>query len=199
MDPQSDAYPASFTFDPPEKVANWRPLVHWLLAIPHYVVLYALQMLGGVVALIAWFAIVFTGKLPEAFANIEAMWLRYQQRVYTYSTFMREEYPPFAFDMSPTDDGADPRVSVNVQPELDDRNRLTVAFRFILVIPQLIVLALLGIAVAVVVLIAFFAVLFTGKWPEGMRDFVINVQRWYVRVQAYSLLLVDEYPPFAFV
>jgi hypothetical protein len=180
-------------------VANWRPLVAWLLAIPHYVVLYALGALGQVVAVISWFAIVFTGKLPEAFANIECMWIRYEQRVYTYSLWMREEYPPFAFAMTPTDDGADPRVTVNLQPELEDRNRVTVAFRFILVIPQLIVLALLGIAVGVVAIIAFFAVLFTGTWPPGMRDFVVNVYRWSVRVQAYMLLLTDEYPPFQFV
>ena len=81
-------------------------------------------------------------------------------------------------------------------PELTDRNRVTVGFRLILVIPHVIVLVLLGIAAAVVVLIAFFAVLFTGRWPEGLREFVLNVQRWYLRVQTYFLLLTDEYPPF---
>jgi hypothetical protein len=50
-----------------------------------------------------------------------------------------------------------------------------------------------------VLLIALFAVLFTGRWPEGMRDFVLNVYRWYLRVSNYFLLLTDEYPPFAFV
>ena len=59
------SYPATFTFDPPEKVANWRPLVNWLLAIPHYIVLYVLQIVSRVVGVISWFAIVFTGKLPE--------------------------------------------------------------------------------------------------------------------------------------
>ena len=77
-------------------------------------------------------------------------------------------------------------------------NRLTVAFRIILVIPQVIVLLFLGIAASFVVLIALFAVLFTGRWPEGMRSFVLNVLRWYLRVSTYFLLLTDEYPPFAF-
>ena len=74
---------------------------------------------------------------------------------------------------------------------------MTVAFRIILVIPQVIVLAVLGIAAGVALLIAFFAVLFTGRWPDGLRAFVVKVLRWNLRVQAYFLLLVDGYPPFA--
>src|SRR4051794_18734850 len=101
MESSSSAYPASFTIDAPEKVANWRPLANWLLAIPHFIVLYALRVLGQAVGVISWFAIVFTGELPEALANIQAMWMRYEQRVYTYALFMREEYPPFAFGMTP--------------------------------------------------------------------------------------------------
>jgi hypothetical protein len=196
VEPSNGGYPATFTFDPPEKVANWRPLVNWLLAIPHYAVLYALRILGEVIAVISWFAIVFTGKLPESFANIQSMWMRYELRVYPFAAFMREEYPPFAFTMSPSDHGEDARSTVEFRPELIDRNRLTVGFRLILVIPHVIVLVLLGIAAAVVALIGFFAVLFTGRWPTGLRDFVLNVYRWYLRVQTYFLLLTDEYPPF---
>jgi hypothetical protein len=196
MQPSSASYPATFTFDPPEKVANWRPLVNWLLAIPHFAVLYGLRVLGQVVAVISWFAIVFTGQLPESFANLQSMWMRYEIRTYTFALFMREEYPPFGFAMTPTDGGEDGRIAVNFQPELTDRNRVTVGFRIILVIPHLIALALLGFASAVLTIIAFFAVLFTGRWPTGMRDFVVNVERYYVRVQTYFLMLTDEYPPF---
>jgi hypothetical protein len=199
MEPSSSAYPASFTLDPPEKVANWRPLVNWILAIPHLFILGALRAVSEVIAIISWFAILFTGKMPDSLANFMIMWMRYEQRVYTFTAFLREEYPPFAFGMTPADDGADPRTKVDVQPQLDDRNRVTVAFRLILAIPQLIVIGVLGFAAAVVIIIGFFAVLFTGKWPTGMRDFVVNVVRWYVRVESYVLLLNDEYPPFAFV
>ncbi len=155
------AYPATFTFDPPEKIANWRPLVAWLLAIPHFVVLYGLNLVSEVVA------------------------------------FLREEYPPFAFSTTPADPGDDPRARVDIMPQLTDRNRLTVAFRLILVIPQFIVIGVLGFVAFVVVVIAFFAVLFTGKWPVGLRDFVLGVMRWNLRVQAYFLMLNDVYPPFA--
>ena len=191
------AYPATLSFDPPEKIANWRPLVQWLLAIPHLIILNVLGTVSRVVSVICWFAIVFTGNLPEGLATFQAMYLRYMLRTYTYVGFLREEYPPFSFTTATSDPGDDPRVRVDVQPQLTDRNRLTVFFRIILVIPQVIVLAVLTIASAVATLIAAFAVLFTGQWPTGMRDFVIKVDRWSLRVQAYFLLLTDAYPPFA--
>ena len=193
----SSSYPATFSFDPPDRVANWRPLVNWLLAIPHFVVLYGLQILSRAVGVISWFVVVFTGKLPDGLANVQVMYLRYQLRTYTFAGFMREEYPPFGFDTVAGDPGGDPRVRVDVQPQLADRNRLTAFFRIILVIPHVIVLAVLVIASFVVTVIAFFAVLFTGRWPVGMRDFVLNVWRWGLRVEAYFLLLTDTYPPFA--
>jgi hypothetical protein len=196
MQEMNPSYPATFSFDAPDKVANWRPLVNWLLVIPHFVILYGLRILSQVVGIISWFVILFTGELPENFANIQAMYLRYELRTYTFFLFMREEYPPFAFGMVATDTGEDPRVRVEFRPQLADRNRLTVGFRFLLVIPQVLVLALLEIVSAVVTLIAFFVVLFTGRWPEGMRTFVLNIVRWYLRVETYYLLLTDDYPPF---
>ena len=192
----SPSFPATFSFDPPERIANWRPLVNWLLAIPHIAILYVLQTVSQVVGVISWFAIVFTGKLPDGLANVQAMYLRYMLRTYTYIGFLREEYPPFTLATATSDPGDDPRVRVDVQPQLTDRNRLTAFFRIILVIPQVIVLVVLTFAAGVVTLIAAFAVLFTGRWPTGMRDFVLNVCRWGLRVQAYFLLLTDTYPPF---
>ena len=195
--PASSSYPASFTFDPPERVANWRPLVNWILAIPHFVILYGLRVLAQVVSVVSWFVILFTGAMPESFANLQVMFLRYETRIYIYACFMREEYPPFAFTTTPLDEGEDPRVRVDFHPELTDRNRLTVGFRLILAIPQFVVLALLGIVAWVVLVVAFFVVLFTGRWSEAARNLVINIMRWFLRVEAYILLLTDEYPPFS--
>jgi hypothetical protein len=196
--PQPSSYPATFTFVPPEKVANWRAIVNFILAIPQFLLLSALRTLVETAAFIAWFAIVFTGTMPKGLADVECMIVRYQLRVFPFASFMRTEYPPFAFNATPVDDGADPSTRVEFLPTLTDRNRLTVGFRLILVIPHLLVLAALFIAAFVVTVIAFFAVLFTGRWPDGMRRFVLSVARWYVRVDAYLLLLTDEYPPFAF-
>jgi hypothetical protein len=197
MQANSASYPATFTLDPPEKVANWRPLVNWFLAIPHLLVLSALNSVSEIIGIVSWFIILFTGELPEALANFQVMIIRYSVRTYVFAGFLKEEYPPFTFAMTPPDPGDDPRVHVDLAPQLVNRNRLTVAFRIILVIPQFIVLALLGLAAFVAAVIAFFAVLFTGRWPDGLRDFVVKVIRWSVRVQAYFTLLTDEYPPFA--
>ncbi len=197
MQPTPGPYPATLTFDPPEKIANWRPIVQWLLAIPHFIVLYVLRFVAEIVAIVSWFIVLFTGKLPEGIANLQAMYLRYQGRTYTYAGFMREEYPPFGFTTVATDPGEDPRIRVDIRPELENRNRLTVGFRIILAIPQLIVLSLLFIAAFVVYVIGFFAVLFTGRWPEGLRGFNLNVIRYQLRVESYLFLLTDAYPPFA--
>jgi Domain of unknown function (DUF4389) len=197
METTESAYPARFTFDPTERIANWRPLVQWLLAIPHLAIVYVLGSVAELLAIISWFAVLFTGRLPAGLANFQAMYLRYYLRTATYAGFLRDEYPPFGFTTTPADPGDDPRVGVDLVPELEGRNRLTTGFRWILAIPQLIVLALLAIALFVVGVIAFFAVLFTGRWPTGLRDFALGVGRWWLRVQAYVPLLTDRYPPFS--
>jgi hypothetical protein len=197
MEFASSAYPATLTVESPEKIANWRPLVQWFLAIPHYVVLYALGIVSEVVAVIAWFAILFTGKLPEGLAGVQALYLRYTNRTMAYAGFLIEDYPPFAFGTTSADPGDYPRVRTDVVPALEDRNRVTTFFRIILVIPHIVVLGLLGIVAWVAWIIALFAVLFTGSWPDGLRTFVLGYLRWSLRVNAYFLLLTDEYPPFS--
>ena len=195
MEP-STAYPVSFTFDPPEHIARWRPLVSWLLAIPHFFVLYFVQLIASLCVMVAWFVILFTGKLPEGLARFPVMLLRYQTRVTTYSLFLQEEYPPFEFPSEGTDVGDYPRVLVEADAALTDRNRVTTFFRPFLLIPHIIAIMFLGIAAGFVIFIAWFAVLFTGKWPDGLRDFLLGYFRWTTRLNGYALLLTDEYPPF---
>jgi Domain of unknown function (DUF4389) len=86
---------------------------------------------------------------------------------------------------------------VDIRPALANRNRLTVGFRLILAIPHAVVLIILWIASLVVFIIGFFAVLFTGRWPEGLQNFVVNVMRYQLRFETYLSLLVDVYSPFA--
>ena len=189
-------YPADFELDAPDEIANWRPLVHWLLGIPHLLIANVLGNLAGVIALISWFAVVFTGRLPEGLANLQCLVIRYQSRTYSYVLWLREPYPPFDFSVTSADPGGDP-VRVDLRPQLEDRNRVTVGFRFILAIPIVLFFAVVALAAMVVSLIGFFAVLFTGRWPESMRHFLIGTLRLGVRVGAYMYLLVDEYPPFS--
>jgi hypothetical protein len=191
-------YPATFRFDSPEKVANWRPVVNWLLAIPHFLILSPLRTLSQFCAVISWVAILFTGRIPAGLADAQSMYLRYTLRTWSFAGFLREEYPPFSFSPTPRDPGDDPRALVAVEPDLGERNRVTAFFRIILAIPHLLLVILLQVALLVVAIIGFFAVLFTGRWPVALREFALGVARWWLRVQAYVLLLTDEYPPFAF-
>jgi uncharacterized protein DUF4389 len=149
-----------------------------------------LGAVAGVVAFIAWFAILFTGHYPEGLWNLVAFYLRWRVRAMAYIALLRDEYPPFG-------DGEYPASLEMRRPE-GPRNRLTVFFRLLLAIPHLIAISILGVAWCVVTIIAWFAILFTGRYPSGMFDFSVGVLRWSTRVEAYLLLLQDEYPPFAF-
>lgn len=189
------SYPAVFEVQTPEKIARWRPFFAWILAIPHFVVLYALQLLSSVVGLISWFVILFTGKLPEGLAGIQVMVLRYQERASVYAGFLHEDYPPFEFSTDNRDPGNTP-VTVDLYPALENRNRLTVGLRFIWVIPAMLWLMIVGIGAMFVFFVGWFAVIILGRWPEGMRGFIVKAIRLGVQVSAYAMLLTDEYPPF---
>ncbi|MCP3975187.1 MAG: DUF4389 domain-containing protein [bacterium] len=190
------SYPAAFDVETPDRMANWRPLVQWLMALPHVLVMYVLGIVGFVVAVVSWFSIVFTGKLSESLAATQSMVLRYSMRTTAFAGFLHEEFPPFDFTSSTSEPGGTP-VTVDFTPALENRNRLTVALRIFWLIPAAIFGAIVLFVAEILWFLAFFAVLFTGSWPEGLRDFVVKALRINVRVNAYGALLTDEYPPFA--
>jgi hypothetical protein len=191
----TSAYPVQLDLESPLEVARWRPLVHWLLAIPHFIVVQILGYVQFVLAVIAWFAILFTGAIPRGLFDFMAMILRYQWRTNSYAFFMREKYPPFAFDAQNLDPGDDPaRVSVEYPERL---SRGLIFVKWLLVIPHAIALFFVFIAGFFAIIAGFFAVLFTGKWPEGLRNFLIGATRWSMRVSAYFFLMTDVYPPFS--
>jgi roadblock/LC7 domain-containing protein len=188
------SYPVSLALESPLEVHRWRPLVNWLLAIPQFIVLAVLGIVSEILWIVSFFTVLFTKNIPDGIYNFQVMYLRYYWRVLSFAYFMRNDYPPFEFDMTTQDASGDPAtLSVERPAEL---NRWMPLIKWLLVIPHFIVLMFIFIGVAMVHLIAFFAVIFTGKWPEGMRTFVINAMRWSMRVNAYFFLLVDPYPPF---
>lgn len=193
---QPTRYPVDLQLDAPLEMARWRPLVNWLLDLPHLVVANALGNVANALAVVSWFIIVFTGRLPDGIARFQCMVLRYEARAYSYLIFLREPYPAFEFEMTTMSGGGDP-LRVDTAPQLENRNRLTVGLRLIWIIPILIFTALVAIATVLAVVVAGFAVLFSGRWPQGLRRFVINSSRLIQRVSAYSRLLVDVYPPFS--
>jgi hypothetical protein len=188
-------YPITVDVAGPAQIERWRPLVQWLLAIPHLVWLGLYGIVAGVVSVIAWVATLVTGQVPEGLANILTTYLRYSWRVTSFYFGLRITYPAFSTPSGYADPGDDPAV-LNLVPPAGLQSRLTVFFRGILVIPQLIVLYVVGIGFSVVALIAWFAVLFTGQYPEGLRSFAVRYFRWQYRVLGYEYLLTDVYPPF---
>jgi hypothetical protein len=157
--------------------------------------LWVLTIALQVLAIISWFAILITGRLPEGWGDFMVGVLRYQWRILAYLYAWTEEYPSFTPPTGYPDPGDFPAVLASVPAS--ERSRLTVLFRIFMVIPQYIVLYLVGIAAGVLLLIAWFVVLFTGRWPEGMRRFCIGYYRWSIRLQAYFFLITDVYPPFS--
>jgi hypothetical protein len=151
---------------------------------------------GGVIgavaiiaAFIAWFAIVFTGRHPEGLWDLAAFYLRWRVRAMAYVSLLRDEYPPFG-------DGAYPAELIMRRPSAK-RDRVSVVFRLILAIPQLVVLWAVSVAWVITTIVAWFAILFTGSYPTTLYEFGVGALRWNIRVEAYLLLLHDEYPPFS--
>ena len=177
------------------RVERWRPLVNWLLVIPHWIWLALLGLGAEFVALLSWFAILFTGRLSESWSDYQVGVLRYQWRVTCYLYAWTNVYPSFTPVGGHIDPGDYPAVLYCARPV--ERNRVTVFFRLVLAIPHAIVLELVGIVAFFVFAIAWFAVLFTGRWPEGLRRFAIGFVRWQLRYSAYVFLVCDEYPPFS--
>lgn len=190
------AHPVTLELDAPPEIDRWRPLVQWLLAVPHLLIAGALGSVSSAVAVVSWFFVVFTGRLPAELADLQAMILRYSLRAYSYAFWLRSDYPAFAFTLSGPDPGGDP-VRVDVTPATEERDRLTAALRIIWLIPAAVFAALVQVAATVALLIAFFAVLVTGRWPDGLRRFVVGAARVSLRTSAYAYLLHDEYPPFS--
>lgn len=140
-------------------------------------------------AVFSWFAILFTGTHPRTLWDFQAYVLRWQVRTSAYVALFRDEYPPFG-------EGEYPAAILIEYPE-GPRDKVTVAFRIILAIPHLIVVAILGVAWFITTVIAWFALLFTGAYPPSLAEFGKGVFRWSARVAAYTFLMRDEYPPFS--
>jgi hypothetical protein len=193
-----------------EPLSRWLWLVKWVLLIPHFVVLIALWLAFSVVTVVAFFAILFTGRYPRSLFEFNVGVLRWTWRVtyYGYSALGTDRYPPFTLGHTPDY----PATLEVAYPERLSRGLVLVKW-WLLAIPQYMVLAVIwgggwaasgtrgGVAaslglVGLLVLFAAVALLFTGRYPKGMFDFVVGLNRWGFRVVAYVALMRDEYPPF---
>ena len=193
----SAPYPLQLEFHAEPHITRWRPLVQWLLAVPQLMIAYALRTFRQVLTLISFFTVLFTEEVPRPLFDAIVMTYRYEWRAMSYALFMHEDYPPFDFALSSEDDGMEPHTSLRLSyPE--HLERWKPLYKWLLAIPQYFVLAGLAIVAFFGVVIGFFAVLFTGEYPEGIRGFLVNAYRYALRVEAYFGFLTDSYPPFSF-
>jgi hypothetical protein len=187
------SYPVVVEVDPPAPQNRWSVLFRLVLAVPHLLILnQGMQNVQALMAVVAWFAILFTGRYPASLFRFAVGIERWTIRVGGYCGLLAGAYPPFGIEES---DGYSVRYSV--VPALENRNRLTTFFRLFMAIPHLVVLLFLWLAALVVLVIAWFAALFTGTVPLGLHSFLEGVLRWTARAAAYVMLLTDVYPPFS--
>lgn len=183
-------FPLRFDVEYPEKLNRWLIFVKWLLAIPHFIIVYLLGIAFLFTTLIAFFAILFTKKYPESLFKFGVGVQRWSENVIAYVLLMRDEYPPFSFDA-----GEYPVAFDADYPE--DLNRWLPLIKWLLVLPVAIVGAVILYAAYLTTFVAWFAILFTAKYPRGLFDFAVGALRWNARVSAYSNLWTDQYPPFS--
>jgi len=184
------AYPVTFDVEYPERLSRWLIFFKWLLAFPHLLILGVLTYLVELTTFISWFAILFTGRYPRALFDLAVVYFRWDARVTAYMALLRDEYPPFG--------GGNPEYPVHLDIQYPEKlSRLLIFVKWLLAIPHLIILALLGLLGFAVYVIAWFAILFTGRFPRSLFDFLVGIGRWYMRVSAYVWLIRDEYPPFS--
>jgi hypothetical protein len=150
----------------------------------------AIAAAGGVLFFGPLLMILFRQKYPRWWFDWNLELVRFINRVYTYLALMNDSYPS-------TDDHQWVRLDYPYPDAANDLNRGLPLIKWFFAIPHYIVLFFLGIAAFFVVIVAWFAILFTGRYPRGMFDFVEGVFRWHNRVVAYAFTLVtDQYPPF---
>jgi hypothetical protein len=145
---------------------------------------------GGLLFLGPLLMILFRQKYPRWWFDFNLQLTRFSTRVSSYLALMSDRYPS-------TDEEQSVHLDLDYPDVKQDLNRWLPLVKWILAIPHYIVLFFLGIAAVFAVIFAWFAILFTGRYPRGIFDFVEGVLRWGLRVQAYALLLAtDRYPPF---
>jgi len=173
-----------------EEYNRWLPLVKWLLAIPHFVVLFFLFIAAYVVLVIGFFAVLFTREWPEGMFNYVVGVHRWAFRVIAYTDLMVDPYPPFTLD-------DDPAYPVHFDIDYPEHvNRWRPLVHWLLVIPFAIVAYIVYYLGRIMVFLAFFTILFTKQYPDGMFNIVKVSLRWLARASAYENWMVTRYPPF---
>ena len=206
-------YPLQVEGELEQPLSRWLWLVKWVLIIPHVIVLVFLWIAFVVLTIVAFFAILFTGRYPRGIFDVNVGVLRWTWRVcfYSYNALGTDRYPPFTLADVP-----DYPARLNVEyPQALSRGLVLVKW-WLLALPHYLVVGVFaggawaglnaasdhggwssgGGLIGLLVFIAGVALLFTGRYPKAIFDFVLGMNRWVYRVAAYATLMTDAYPPF---
>jgi hypothetical protein len=183
-------YPARVGIDYSDTSDRMTVFFRGFLVIPHMIVLYIYAIAAMVVLFVAWWAILFTGRMPAGMFNFLLGFQRYALRVGGYWMLLTDEFPPW-------DDEDAPSYPLRLEADYPQSlSRLLIFVKWLLVIPHAIIVGVYGYAAFIAVFVAWFAIMFTGQYPRGLADFVAGYLRWNARVNFYQYLMTDQYPPF---
>jgi hypothetical protein len=206
------AYALALEGEHSRHLSRWLWLVKWLLIIPHVIVLFFLWIAFLVLSVVAFFAILIIGRYPRAIFNFNVGVLRWTWRVsyYAYSALGTDRYPPFTLADDPNYPA---RLSIEYPKSLS--RGLVLVKWWLLALPHYLIIGVFtGAAFAgynqirdgnawaygsgligLLVFIAGLVLLFSGRYPRGVFDLIMGMNRWVYRVSAYAALMTDQYPP----
>jgi Domain of unknown function (DUF4389) len=203
-------YPVSVTVEP--QIANRNRLTaafRLILAIPHFILVGGvgvsvlsrgsrnslggetgiLGAVAGILAIVSWFTIVIAGNHVSGIRQFTQFFLRWRVRALAYLMLLEDQYPPFGDLPYP--------AAVTIVDPVGPRRRLSVFFRILIAIPNIIVFCFAMLGWMVTTVVAWFAIVIAGSYPAALYNFGVGALRWSIRLEAYLLLLVDDYPPFS--
>lgn len=183
------SHPIRLTFTDDLRRTRLTVAFRLILVIPHLIWLSLWGIVTSLAVIVSWFATLFAGTTPRGLHNFIAQYLRYSTQVYGYLLFLADPYPGFLGDR-PYD------ADLEIAPPAP-QNRWKTGFRLILLIPAQIVAGVLGYLTYIIAVISWFACLFTGSMPVGLRNLTAWIVRFVQQTNAFAYLLTDRYPSFS--
>lgn len=188
--PPNPSYPLRLEIEYPDRLSRLLIFVKGLLVLPHYIALVILGIGAYAVAVISWFAVLFTGRYPLGMFNYMTGVFRWGARVGAYQFLLTDRYPPFSLE-------DDPSYPVRLQLDYPVKiARWRPLVNGLLAFPALIAASLIFLAAYLAVVVAWFAILFTGRIPVSLFDLITIGFRWNLRVNVFTYWMTEAYPPF---
>jgi hypothetical protein len=195
--------PVRFHVEPPASRDAWLALARPVLVLPHALLVGgpfigfgagayrfgALGLVASTIAVFDWFAILFTGHPVRGLQELKRFYLRWRAHALAYACLLRDEFPPFGEGDYP--------ASLELGPAPASRNWISVLLRPLLVLPHVVVVLVLVTAAALVWIVGWLSLIFTRRMSPGLWRFERDVVAYALRVEAYALLVHDEFPAFS--